>query len=223
MSMDRWIAPSILAADWARLGEEVAAVTAAGCELIHIDVMDHHYVPNLTLGPQIVRDLRRFGVTATIDCHLMVTPVDDLALAFARAGADWISIHPEATLHVDRTLALIQEQGRKVGLALNPATPLCVLDHVLDRLDYILVMTVNPGFGGQGLIEAALRKIDAVRRRIEASGRPIRLQVDGGINQQTIGEASRLGADTFVVGSAIFGQPPYAEAIARLRTAAGYA
>ena len=223
MTMDRWIAPSILAADWARLGDEVAAVTAAGCELIHIDVMDHHYVPNLTLGPQVVRDLRRFGITAPIDCHLMAAPVDDLALAFARAGADWISIHPEATLHVDRTLALIQEQGRKVGLALNPATPLCVLDHVLDRLDYILVMTVNPGFGGQGLIEAALRKIEAVRRRIEVSGRPIRLQVDGGINQQTIGAAARLGADTFVVGSAIFGQPPYDEAIARLRAAAGHA
>lgn len=223
MMMERWIAPSILAADWARLGEEVAAVTAAGCELIHIDVMDHHYVPSLTLGPQVVRDLRRFGVTAPIDCHLMASPVDDLAVAFARAGADWVSVHPEATLHVDRTLALIREQGKKAGLALNPATPLCLLDHILDRLDYILVMTVNPGFGGQQLIGAALHKIAAVRRLIEASGRPIRLQVDGGINEQTIGEAARLGADTFVVGSAIFGHPPYDEAIARLRTAAGHA
>jgi ribulose-phosphate 3-epimerase len=223
MTMNRWIAPSILAADWTRLGEEVNAVTAAGCELIHIDIMDHHYVPNLTLGPQIVADLRRHGLMATIDCHLMASPVDDLVLAFARAGADWISIHPEATLHVDRTLALIREQGKKAGVALNPATPLCLLDHILDRLDYILVMTVNPGFGGQGLIEAALHKVAAVRRRIEASGRPIRLQVDGGINEHTIGEASRLGADTFVVGSAIFGHPPYDEAIARSRTAAGHA
>lgn len=219
MTMGRWIAPSLLAADWSRLGEEVAAVAAAGCELIHIDVMDHHYVPNLTLGPQVIRALRRCGITATMDCHLMASPVDDLAIAFAKAGADWVSVHPEATLHVDRTLAVIREHGKKAGLALNPATPLCVLDHVLDRLDHILVMTVNPGFGGQSLIEATLRKVAAVRRRIQESGLPIRLQVDGGINEQTIARVAQMGADIFVVGSAVFQHPPYDEAIGRLRAA----
>ena len=217
--MGRWIAPSLLAADWSRLGEEAAAVVAAGCELIHIDVMDHHYVPNLTLGPQAVRDLRRFGITSPIDCHLMASPVDDLVVAFAQAGADWVSVHPEATLHVDRTLALIREQGKKAGLALNPATPLCVLDHVLERLDYILVMTVNPGFGGQRLIEATLRKVAAVHQRIQESGLPIRLQVDGGINEQTITRVAQMGADVCVVGSAIFQHPPYGKTVGRLRAA----
>ena len=214
---DCWIAPSILSADFARLGEEVDAVVAAGADLIHFDVMDNHYVPNLTVGPMVCEALRKHGVTAPIDVHLMVKPVDRIIPDFAAAGATYISFHPEATEHVDRTLQLIHERGCKSGLVFNPATPLNWLDHVLDKVDLVLLMSVNPGFGGQQFIESTLPKIAAVRERIERSGRAIRLEVDGGIKVANIGKVAAAGADTFVAGSAIFSSAEYAATIGAMR------
>jgi len=214
---DCWIAPSILSADFARLGEEVDAVVAAGADLIHFDVMDNHYVPNLTIGPLVCEALRKHGVKAPIDVHLMVKPVDRIIPDFAAAGASYISFHPEATEHVDRTLQLIRERGCKSGLVFNPATPLDWLDHVLDKVDLVLLMSVNPGFGGQQFIEAVLPKIAAVRALIDRSGLPVRLEVDGGIKVANIGKVAAAGADTFVAGSAIFGAPDYAATIAAMR------
>ena len=215
--LDALIAPSILSADLARLGDDVQAVLDAGADVVHFDVMDNHYVPNLTFGPAICKALRTFGITATIDAHLMVTPVDRLIGDFAEAGADWISFHPEASHHVDRSLQLIRDAGCKAGLVLNPATPVHVLDHVMDRLDFVLVMSVNPGFGGQSFIPGALDKLAAIRQRIDASGRDIRLEIDGGVKVDNIGEIAAAGADTFVAGSAIFGQGDYAATIAAMR------
>jgi ribulose-phosphate 3-epimerase len=214
-----WIAPSILSADFARLGAEVEAVLAAGADLIHFDVMDNHYVPNLTIGPLVCEALRRHGITAPIDVHLMVKPVDRLVTDFARAGATWISFHPEASEHVDRTIALIRELGCRPGLVLNPATPLHCLDHTLEQLDLVLLMSVNPGFGGQAFIPSTLAKIRAVRERIEACGRPVRLEVDGGIKATNIGAIAAAGADTFVAGSAIFGATDYAAVLRSMRVA----
>jgi ribulose-phosphate 3-epimerase len=216
---DYWIAPSILSADFARLGAEVEAVLAAGADLIHFDVMDNHYVPNLTIGPLVCEALRRHGITAPIDVHLMVKPVDRLVTDFARAGATWISFHPEASEHVDRTIALIRELGCRPGLVLNPATPLHCLDHTLEQLDLVLLMSVNPGFGGQAFIPSTLAKIRAVRERIEACGRPVRLEVDGGIKATNIGAIAAAGADTFVAGSAIFGATDYAAVLRSMRVA----
>src|SRR5215510_1002103 len=196
-----WIAPSILSADFARLGEEVDAVVAAGADLIHFDVMDNHYVPNLTIGPLVCEALRKHGVKTPIDVHLMVKPVDRIVPDFAAAGATFISFHPEATEHVDRTLQLIRERGCKSGLVFNPATPLNWLDYVLDKVDLVLLMSVNPGFGGQQFIESTLPKITAVRRIIERAGRPIRLEVDGGVKVSNVGKIAAAGADTFVAGS----------------------
>lgn len=215
--LDALIAPSILSADLARLGDDVQAVLDAGADVVHFDVMDNHYVPNLTFGPAICKALRAFGITATIDAHLMVTPVDRLIGDFADAGADWISFHPEASHHVDRSLQLIRDAGCKAGLVLNPATPVHVLDHVMDRLDFVLVMSVNPGFGGQSFIPGALDKLAAIRQRIDASGRDIRLEIDGGVKVDNIAEIAAAGADTFVAGSAIFGKPDYAATIAAMR------
>ena len=212
-----WIAPSILSADFARLGAEVDSVLAAGADLIHFDVMDNHYVPNLTIGPLVCEALRRYGVTAPIDVHLMVKPVDRLVTDFARAGATWISFHPEASEHVDRTIGLIRELGCRPGLVLNPATPLHCLDHTLEQLDLVLLMSVNPGFGGQAFIPSTLAKIRAVRERIDASGREVRLEVDGGIKVDNIRRVADAGADTFVAGSAIFGKPDYASVIQAMR------
>jgi ribulose-phosphate 3-epimerase len=214
-----WIAPSILSADFARLGDEVNAVLAAGADLIHFDVMDNHYVPNLTVGPLVCEALRKHGITAPIDVHLMVRPVDRLVEDFARAGASWISFHPEASDHVDRTIALIRERGCRPGLVLNPATPLSCLDHTLHNIDMVLLMSVNPGFGGQAFIPATLAKIRAVRERIVASGRDIRLEVDGGIKTDNIGSIAAAGADTFVAGSAIFGSRDYAATLRAMRSA----
>jgi ribulose-phosphate 3-epimerase len=214
---DCWIAPSILSADFARLGEEVDAVVAAGADLIHFDVMDNHYVPNLTIGPLVCEALRKHGVTAPIDAHLMAKPVDRIIPDFAAAGATYISFHPEASQHVDRTLQLIHEGGCKSGLVFNPATPLSWLDHVLDKVDLVLLMSVNPGFGGQQFIESTLAKITTVRQRIERTGRPIRLEVDGGVKVANIGRIAAAGADTFVAGSAIFGAADYAATIAAMR------
>jgi len=215
--MTPFIAPSILSADFARLGEEVEAVLAAGADLIHFDVMDNHYVPNLTIGPLVCEALRKRGITAPIDVHLMVRPVDRLVPDFAAAGATWISFHPEASEHVDRTLGLIREHGCRPGLVLNPATPLAYLDHVMDKVDMILLMSVNPGFGGQTFIPSALPKLAAVRERIRASGREIRLEIDGGVKVDNIGAIARAGADTFVAGSAIFGSKDYAATLRRMR------
>jgi ribulose-phosphate 3-epimerase len=214
---DCWIAPSILSADFARLGEEVDAVVAAGADLVHFDVMDNHYVPNLTIGPLVCEALRKHGVTAPIDVHLMVKPVDRIIPDFAAAGATYISFHPEASEHVDRTLQLIRERGCKSGLVFNPATPLDWLDHVLDKVDLVLLMSVNPGFGGQQFIDSTLPKIAAVRQIIDRVGRPIRLEVDGGVKVANIGKIAAAGADTFVAGSAIFGADDYAATIAAMR------
>jgi ribulose-phosphate 3-epimerase len=214
---DCWIAPSILSADFARLGEEVDAVVAAGADLVHFDVMDNHYVPNLTIGPLVCEALRKHGVKTPIDVHLMVKPVDRIVPDFAAAGATYISFHPEATEHVDRTLQLIRERGCKSGLVFNPATPLDWLEHVLDKVDLVLLMSVNPGFGGQQFIESVLPKIAAVRRLIDSSGLPIRLEVDGGVKVANIGRIAAAGADTFVAGSAIFGAADYAGTIAAMR------
>jgi ribulose-phosphate 3-epimerase len=212
-----WIAPSILSADFARLGEEVDAVLAAGADSIHFDVMDNHYVPNLTIGPLVCEALRKHGVKAPIDVHLMVKPVDRIIPDFAKAGANWISFHPEASEHVDRTIGLIRELGCRPGLVFNPATPLDWLDHTLDHIDLVLLMSVNPGFGGQKFIPGALAKLAEVRRRIDASGRDIRLEIDGGVKVDNIEAIARAGADTFVAGSAIFGQPDYGAVIKALR------
>ncbi len=210
------IAPSILSADFARLGEEVRAVAAAGADLIHFDVMDNHYVPNLTVGPLVCAALRPH-VKIPLDVHLMVQPVDRLIPDFARAGADIITFHPEASHHVDRTIALIKEQGCKAGLVLNPATPVSYLDHTLEKLDLVLLMSVNPGFGGQQFIASVLPKIAEVRRRIAATGKPIWLEVDGGVKTDNIADIARAGADTFVAGSAIFGAKDYAAVVRQMR------
>jgi len=215
------IAPSILSADFARLGEDTARVLAAGGDWVHFDVMDNHYVPNLTMGPMVLKALRDYGVSAPIDVHLMVKPVDRLAPDFAKAGASLISFHPEASEHVDRTIGLIQDAGCQAGLVFNPATPLNWLDHVLDKLDLVLIMSVNPGFGGQKFIPGALDKLREVRRRIDESGRAIRLEIDGGVSAANIGQIAAAGADTFVAGSAIFGAPDYAQVIAAMRQAIG--
>ena len=211
------IAPSVLSADFARLGEEARAVEAAGADLIHFDVMDNHYVPNLTVGPLVCAALRPH-VKIPLDVHLMVKPVDALVPQFAKAGANIISFHPEASAHVDRTLGLIREHGCRAGLVLNPATPLSYLDHTLDKLDLVLLMSVNPGFGGQQFIASVLPKIAEVRKRIAACGRPIWLEVDGGIKVDNIAEVARAGADTFVAGSAIFGSKDYAATLRDMRS-----
>ena len=212
-----WIAPSILSADFARLGEEVRNVLEAGADIVHFDVMDNHYVPNLTIGPLVCEALRKHGVTAPIDVHLMVKPVDRIVPDFAKAGATWITFHPEASEHVDRTIGLIREHGCRPGLVLNPATPVNWLDHVLDKIDMVLLMSVNPGFGGQSFIPSALPKITKVREMIDRSGREIRLEVDGGVKVDNIGAVAAAGADTFVAGSAIFGAKDYRATIAAMR------
>jgi ribulose-phosphate 3-epimerase len=213
------IAPSILSADFARLGEDTAAVLAAGGDWVHFDVMDNHYVPNLTMGPMVLKALRKYGVTAPIDVHLMVKPVDRIAPDFAKAGASLISFHPEASEHVDRTIGLIRDSGCKAGLVFNPATSLDCLDYVLDKLDLVLIMSVNPGFGGQKFIPMALEKLRRVRRMIDERGLDVRLEIDGGVNADNIGASAAAGADTFVAGSAIFGAGDYAAEIAAMREA----
>lgn len=211
------IAPSILSADFARLGQDVEAVLAAGADVVHFDVMDNHYVPNLTIGPMVCQALRNYGITAPIDVHLMVKPVDSLIPMFADAGASIITFHPEASEHVDRTLQLIKDHGCQAGLVLNPATSLSYLEHVMDRLDVILLMSVNPGFGGQSFIPHTLEKLRQVKALINASGRNIRLEVDGGVNVDNIKEIAEAGADMFVAGSAIFNQPDYKDVIDQMR------
>jgi len=213
------IAPSILSANFARLGDEVDKVIADGADWVHFDVMDNHYVPNLTIGPLVCEALRKHGVTAPIDVHLMVKPVDRIVPDFAAAGASLISFHPEASEHIDRTIGLIRDHGCKAGLVFNPATSLDCLDYVLDKLDLVLIMSVNPGFGGQSFIPKALEKLRRVRAMIDASGHAIRLEIDGGVKPDNIGEIAAAGADTFVAGSAIFGKPDYAQVIKQMREA----
>lgn len=215
--MQPWIAPSILSADFARLGEEVDAVLQAGANLIHFDVMDNHYVPNLTVGPIVCEALRKRGIDAPIDVHLMVRPVDRIIPDFAAAGATYITFHPEATGHIDRTIDLIREHGCKAGLVFNPATPLDYLDYTLEKLDMVLIMSVNPGFGGQRFIPSSLRKLAEARKRIDAGGRETRLEIDGGVKVDNIAAVARAGADTFVAGSAIFGSRDYAATIQAMR------
>lgn len=221
MKQSTVIAPSILSADFARLGDDTRAVLDAGADWVHFDVMDNHFVPNLTIGPMVCKALRDYGITAPIDVHLMVQPVDDLVEQFADAGASLISFHPEASIHVDRTINLIKECGCQAGLVLNPTTPLGVLDWALDQLDMVLLMSVNPGFGGQGFIPYILEKVSQVRTMIDATDREIRLQVDGGVKVNNIGEIALAGADTYVAGSAIFGSEDYAETIADMKRNAG--
>jgi ribulose-phosphate 3-epimerase len=220
-----FIAPSILSADFARLGDEVNAVLSAGADIVHFDVMDNHYVPNLTIGPLVCEALRKHGITAPIDVHLMVKPVDRIIPDFAQAGASIITFHPEASEHIDRSLSLIKECGCQAGLVFNPATPLQYLDHVIDKLDMILLMSVNPGFGGQKFIPSALPKIEEVRKRIDVSGRNIRLEIDGGVKVDNVAAIAAAGVDTFVAGSAIFGASDYAATISAMRAeiSRGYA
>ena len=217
--MQPLIAPSILSADFARLGEEVSDVLNAGADIVHFDVMDNHYVPNLTIGPLVCDALRSYGIEAPIDVHLMIEPVDRIVPDFAKAGASYITFHPEASRHVDRTLGLIKEHGAKAGLVFNPATPLNWLEHVMDKVDMVLIMSVNPGFGGQAFIPSSLDKLRAARAMIDASGRDIRLEIDGGVKVDNIGGIAAAGADTFVAGSAIFGSEDYAATIAAMREA----
>jgi ribulose-phosphate 3-epimerase len=214
---ENWIAPSILSANFAKLGEEVDNVLAAGADVVHFDVMDNHFVPNLTIGPLVCEALRKHGVTAPIDVHLMVAPVDRLIPDFAKAGASIITFHPEASIHIDRTLQLIKDHGCQAGLVFNPATPLSHLDYVMDKVDIILLMSVNPGFGGQSFIPSALDKLREVREMIDASGRNIRLEIDGGVKTDNIRAIKAAGADTFVAGSAIFSQPDYKKVIDEMR------
>jgi len=211
------IAPSILSADFGRLGEDVSAVLDAGADVVHFDVMDNHFVPNLTIGPMICDALRNYGIKAPIDVHLMVEPVDRIIPDFAKAGANYITFHPEASTHVHRTIGLIQEQGCKAGIVFNPATPLTWLEHVIDDLDMVLIMSVNPGFGGQKFIDSSFEKLRQARQMIDASGREIRLEIDGGVKTGNIGEIAAAGADTFVAGSAIFGSDNYAATIAEMK------
>jgi ribulose-phosphate 3-epimerase len=215
--MENWIAPSILSADFARLGEEVDNVISAGADIIHFDVMDNHYVPNLTIGPLVCEALRKHGVIAPIDVHLMVSPVDRLITDFAKAGASYITFHPEASDHIDRSLQLVREAGCKSGLVFNPATPLSYLEHVLDKIDMVLLMSVNPGFGGQAFIESSLDKLVAARKIIDQSGLPIRLEIDGGVKVSNIKKIKAAGADTFVAGSAIFNSDDYRQTISDMR------
>lgn len=216
---DYWIAPSILAADFARLGEEVDAVLAAGADVVHFDVMDNHYVPNLTIGPMVCKALRDYGITAPIDVHLMVSPVDSLITDFAKAGASYITFHPDATNHVDRSLQLIRDEGCKAGLVFNPASSLDEAKYVMERLDMILLMSVNPGFGGQKFIRNVLPKVKEARALIDASGLDIRLEIDGGVTADNIAEIAAAGADTFVAGSAIYGKSDYKQAVDAMRAA----
>ncbi len=216
--MEPLIAPSILSADFARLGEDVSAVLEAGADIVHFDVMDNHFVPNLTIGPMICDALRNYGIEAPIDVHLMVEPVDRIIPDFAKAGASYITFHPEASTHVHRTLGLIREQGVKAGLVFNPATPLTWLEHVLEDLDMVLLMSVNPGFGGQKFIDSSIAKLREARRIIDESGVPVRLEIDGGVKTGNIREIAAAGADTFVAGSAIFGSDDYAATIAEMKS-----
>lgn len=215
--IENWIAPSILSADFARLGEEVENVLKAGADIVHFDVMDNHFVPNLTIGPLVCEALRKYGITAPIDVHLMIDPVDRIIPDFAKAGASYITFHPEASVHIDRTLQLIHDNGCKAGLVFNPATPLHYLDYVMDKIDMILLMSVNPGFGGQSFIPSALDKLRIVRKKIDDSGLNIRLEVDGGVKVDNIREIKAAGADTFVAGSAIFGKSDYKAVIDEMR------
>jgi ribulose-phosphate 3-epimerase len=221
MKQSSVISPSILSADFARLGEDTQAVLNAGADWVHFDVMDNHFVPNLTIGPMVCKALRKHGITAPIDVHLMVQPVDDLIVEFAKAGASMITFHPEASIHLDRSISLIKENGCEAGLVLNPTTPLSVLDWALDKLDMVLLMSVNPGFGGQGFIPYVMDKISRVRAMIDASGRDIRLEIDGGVTVDNIGSLAKAGVDTFVSGSAIFGTDDYAKTIADMRRSIG--
>jgi len=221
MKQNSVISPSILSADFARLGEDTQAVLDAGADWVHFDVMDNHFVPNLTIGPMVCKALRGYGIEAPIDVHLMVQPVDDLVVEFAHAGASMITFHPEASIHVDRTINLIKESGCKAGLVLNPTTPLAVLDWSLEQLDMVLLMSVNPGFGGQSFIPYVMEKISRVRAMIDLTGRDIRLEIDGGVTVDNIGSLARAGVDTFVSGSAIFGTDDYAQTIAKMRKSIG--